>query len=343
MKRWSLVLAVLAAGGMTGCEWADQLAGRASTDKFAGGSGLLRAPDPQRRNRAELRVAQDLERADASSRVVGVEGDPGRATFDGNPLSYVEPAQEGAVLASWGGLGTQARANPASLYTAGYTPRGNFSPPPPSPAPVPAPRTTGIPDTVREGYHQTMDWLNEQFTKASTAVGAPWAGSLRNAVSLPSRGEGFYFARYNGRWGTQALVRGLVWMGAQMKAKGNPDMEVWDLSNKDGGKIRRHRSHQNGRDVDIAFYSDRNGFDTARNWDLLVSVLENPHFRVSNVFVASYLEGKLIRHAQQTLGANHELVRRARSVMSHEPHHEDHFHVRIEDPDGQPYLQVAGL
>lgn len=343
MRRWLSVAAAVLNLGLAGCDW-EEIKKHFAGKEGASASermGLLRTPSQPRPEQAS--AAEEARRIEQAYQYIGADqDDPGRRSFDGDARSYVDMGEDlqtaGVVQASWNGQGARPRA--ASVAFSDYRFRAAAAAPP---SPSSTRREPGFLDRVRDNYHTIADWTGQQFTNVSLALGAPWAGRLKNGVPLPPRGEGYYFARYRGNWGTDALVRGIQWMGSRMKALGHQDMEVWDLSNKDGGQIRNHKSHQNGCDVDIAFYRTSRGFDTARNWDLLVSALENPHFQVSNVFVAGHLAGQLVKHGQETLGPRHPLVLKARSVMSHEPNHEDHFHIRIHPPRPGPVVVQASV
>lgn len=178
---------------------------------------------------------------------------------------------------------------------------------------------------TQETYRAGRAWTGDRVSDLSTAVGAPWSGGLRNGVQLPTRGTGFRFVRY-GQWGTARMVNGIQYIGQRLARAGAPTMQVGDMSYKNGGPIRRHKSHQNGRDVDIFFISGRGGFDTASNWLLIRSALDNPYMRVSNVFISNQKKAALLSYARRI---GDPMASRAASVMSYEPGHNDHFHIRI--------------
>jgi penicillin-insensitive murein endopeptidase len=196
----------------------------------------------------------------------------------------------------------------------------------------------------------------------SCSRGTVTDGELRNGVELRPDGE-FHsiidrLRKYNARWGTHELVR-LIQKAAHYVhlADGGAPLRVGDLSKKDGGDIRWHRSHNSGRDVDLAFYVvdadtgesvaaprllhfDGNGvsrqrkdlrFDVARNWRLVEGLLEQNQVRVQWLFISRPLKKLLLDHARQR-GANAEIVRRAEAVL-HQPKgaspHANHFHLRI--------------
>ena len=137
-------------------------------------------------------------------------------------------------------------------------------------------------------------------------------------------------------------------------------LSVGELSGPRGGRIDGHRSHQNGRDVDIAFYMldaagrpydpygfaafDRHGhgltpnesltFDDRRNYELLARLVSDPDARVQYVFVADTLKNRILREARRRR-ASERVLTRLEAVMvqpSHGHPHRNHFHVRIYCP-----------
>ncbi len=94
---------------------------------------------------------------------------------------------------------------------------------------------------------------------SSVAVGTHSRGVLRNGATLPFRGDGYFIPR---RWqerkrnyGTEELVH-LIVRAARSVDRQHPGgtLGVADLSPRGGGSTPEHRSHQNGRDVDLIFY-----------------------------------------------------------------------------------------
>jgi len=205
---------------------------------------------------------------------------------------------------------------------------------------------------------------------ASVSAGLPWAGRLVHAVPLrmshvlrPVTAE---YTRSGNFYGTAELVAMLErtaqliagrWPGAQLA--------VGELSGPRGGKIKGHRSHRSGRDVDVAFFMhDADGraahmhdfvtfrrdgsaqrkqqtlyFDDAKNWAMVASMLRDPDARVQLIFVAKRIRARLLLEGRRQ-GASDELLRAAAAVMvqprrGHK--HGNHFHVRIYcSPDDRP-------
>lgn len=192
----------------------------------------------------------------------------------------------------------------------------------------------------------------------SRAVGRPHDGHLEHAMRITSdRALTFkYGSPDEERWGTEELV-GMVQRAASRVRRVHPGsvMSVGDLSRREGGRMRPHLSHRNGRDVDLGFYLRRGDeparaqrfirirrsgtggsytFDDARNWALVTAMLTDERAEVEAILVAEHLERRLLAEArrQRTPGFLYE---RARLLM-YQPRrggkHDDHFHVRIRCP-----------
>jgi len=199
---------------------------------------------------------------------------------------------------------------------------------------------------------------------ASLSTGSPSSGRLVAGVELretPHLRRVTGYRRSPNRWATEELI-GLLERAAARVAQRIPGsrVSVGDLSGPAGGPLPFHRSHQSGRDVDIApFMLDRSGapvealrfvsfaddglgevpfrnlrFDDPRNWELVTALVEDPDTRVQSIFVNAGLERRLLAEGRSR-GASPALVERVRIVVS-QPHvrhpHRNHFHVRIECP-----------
>jgi penicillin-insensitive murein DD-endopeptidase len=195
------------------------------------------------------------------------------------------------------------------------------------------------------------------------SLGAPNEGRLVGGARLddakavrvyPSR------AGRDRRWGLPELV-GMLTRSSERVAAQHPGsvLGVGDLSQRGGGDISLHHSHESGRDADVGFYVarsngkgfvgddfvafDREGraldgralrFDDARNWALVESWLSDPKARVTHVFIAEHLRARLLAYAR-SVGAPERLRARAAFTLTQPRHalpHDDHFHVRIACP-----------
>jgi penicillin-insensitive murein endopeptidase len=200
-------------------------------------------------------------------------------------------------------------------------------------------------------------------TVPASSVGSPNEGKLVGGIKLDTSDGNVRvvpaYARGDTRWGLPALIH-MIERSAKKVAKKYPGsvLGVGDVSRKNGGDIFLHRSHESGRDADIAFYVvDHKGknllpdtfvqfqstiestsmpgarFDVAKNWLLVQSMLEDPVARVSHIFVADPLRRILLAHARSRVSP--ALYNRAAVVMmqpSNALPHDNHFHVRISCP-----------
>jgi penicillin-insensitive murein DD-endopeptidase len=170
------------------------------------------------------------------------------------------------------------------------------------------------------------------------------------------------YAAADVRWGLEPLVQ-MIDRAARQVRREYPDtiMSVGHLSREGGGEIDRHRSHESGRDADIAFFvrsaSGRQmlpsrfvpfrgdgtapewagaKFDDAKNWTLVESMVSDPQAHVTHIFVAAPLRARLLAYAERmgvpsaTRIRAAELLQQPRGALPHD----DHFHVRIGCPVG---------
>jgi len=113
-----------------------------------------------------------------------------------------------------------------------------------------ASRVSGLGATVALG-------LSAPIQAESRSVGTPSRGSLVDGVSLPSRGEGFVTYSLLGNWSGRQYVHSrvadtLTAAFASLHAAHSERVAVvGETGLKRGGRIRPHRTHQNGLSVDI--------------------------------------------------------------------------------------------
>lgn len=208
-----------------------------------------------------------------------------------------------------------------------------------------------------------LDELPELSSAPSASVsrGLPWAGRLANAVRLrmgAALAPVAEYARSGNFYGTSELVGMLEHAAHRVHARWpGAQMSVGELSGPRGGRLRGHRSHQSGRDVDVAFLMhDAHGrasrmynfitfrgdgsavrvrqplyFDDAKNWTMVASMLRAPTARVQYMFVAKRIGARLLAEGRRQ-GESEELLQRAAAVLVQPKRghkHANHFHVRI--------------
>lgn len=195
--------------------------------------------------------------------------------------------------------------------------------------------------------------------KSAQSLGTPDDGKLQGGKRI----QGSTSLRVVGalQYGLPSLV-GMLERSSAKVAKRYPGsiLTVGDLSQRGGGDVGGHRSHESGRDADVAFYLRKGDkpflakrfakvgedgvvvgspgvrFDDARNWELIASWLSDPEAQVLQIFVARHLRARLLAQAANA-GASVALRNRAAEVLI-QPRkalpHDNHFHVRIACPRG---------
>lgn len=174
-----------------------------------------------------------------------------------------------------------------------------------------------------------------------------------SGVQLTS-GIGFKVRNPERAWGTDGAVSSIRRAFREVRRRYNGSVAIiGDISREAGGRLRPHRSHQRGLDVDIGFYrvgvTKERSFhrvtpktmDARRTWALLHAFLKAGN--VDMVFVDYSLQKPLYDEAKRVGVRDRELAeyfqyprgKRARDgLVRHEPGHADHIHVRFQQ-DGQ--------
>ena len=204
------------------------------------------------------------------------------------------------------------------------------------------------PDRLRPG--QTLRVTTSLPPSVSRSVGSPTAGKLVNGRALP-RHPAYVLRDRDRAWGTDETVDAITaaFDTVQAKHKQAPRVEVHDLSTREGGWIHDHKSHQSGRDADLAFYQKRcargvcpfrhvkpNELDVATQWTLLRALIDQGN--VEAMFMDRSLQQPLYDYARKQ-GATREQLRRwfqypsgagtSTAIIRHYPKHDDHVHVRF--------------
>ncbi len=197
--------------------------------------------------------------------------------------------------------------------------------------------------------------------------GPPNQGVLLDGVKLPLEGDGYVvqptWAARDSQWGVDELIAVVAWTAREV-ARTHPGtlLAVGDLSIAGGGPSAHHRSHQTGRDVDLVLFGQRDGrplpatamdpygadgtliadptvgFDVEREWTVVRALLGAPGPGVANIFLYAPLRERLLDHARD-LGEPPDLIDLAAAVISQPSDsapHNDHMHVRIYCPRGEP-------
>lgn len=180
------------------------------------------------------------------------------------------------------------------------------------------------------------------------AVGWPAFGRLDNGVFAQST-TGLY-VRSRQAWGTPETVNGLRRIAQEIATlyPGRGDLIVTDISRRDGGHLKPHRTHQNGRDVDVLLYAngdlprarDLKDLDVERTWAMLMALRRDG---VADLVLADMgIQQKLYAYAKTSLELPQAELEalfqypRGRKVkdtfLRHAKGHRTHMHIRFASP-----------
>lgn len=189
------------------------------------------------------------------------------------------------------------------------------------------------------------------------AVGRAGGGRLANGIQFPLDHEDFVVVSPERAYGTAATIDGLLHAAELVQARfpETPRLALGDISARRGGRIRPHRSHQNGLDADVGFYyrdtgetrwfapANRTNLDVERTFALLEALIGLGN--VQYIFVDYRVQKILYEYARDELEYPEDVLAawfqypngyKARgAVLRHVRGHDDHLHVRFTCPDEQ--------
>jgi hypothetical protein len=187
----------------------------------------------------------------------------------------------------------------------------------------------------------------------SRSIGPTTDGQLQNACRIPGQGTG-YIAVSPNAFGTDNTIALLQMAAAQVNRafEGVPAIVIGAISAENGGFLRPHKSHQSGRDVDIAYMrtsrgqprrfelTDASNLDAERTWAFLEALLSTGEvgwifmdYEIQALLYEALLDNGWTEQGlaplfQYPAGANVP-----RGVIRHATGHADHFHVRFRCPE----------
>jgi penicillin-insensitive murein endopeptidase len=188
------------------------------------------------------------------------------------------------------------------------------------------------------------------------SIGTPDAGLLLNPVLFPA---GWYWTlrERDESWATDETIEFIVNAIESVEARypGSPRLVIGDLSNPQGGRIDRHRSHQAGRDADLGFYyrtGESLGFrsarpkdlDAPRTWAFVRALVTESD--VDRIFIDRSLIRVLYEQALaegEDRGWLADIFGRGseKGIIQHERRHKDHLHVRFYNRRAQEHGRIV--
>lgn len=186
----------------------------------------------------------------------------------------------------------------------------------------------------------------------SLSIGGPGGGRLFNAVALEANSR-WTIAPNAASWGTAETLEALQTAIDTVHElfPDTPPIYIGDISSRDGGRLKRHESHQCGRDVDVGFYyasgagrwfapGTAANLDLPRNWALVRALVVRTDVESilldTRIQKALYNYAKSIAEDQDWLDRIFGFVKGSRSaVIKHVTGHHTHYHVRFFSPVAQ--------
>lgn len=186
----------------------------------------------------------------------------------------------------------------------------------------------------------------------SLSIGAPGGGAVMNAVEL-TPGPRILRAPGSISWGTEETIAAVNAVVDVVHAlyPDTPPIFVGDIGHPKGGQLKRHESHQAGRDVDFGFYykggtaqwyvpGTAANLDLPRNWALVRALLVCTD--VEAILLDTRIQRLLYRYAlsisedKEWLDRVFQFVKGSRdAIIRHVPLHRTHYHVRFRNPVAQ--------
>ncbi|MEM6990998.1 MAG: penicillin-insensitive murein endopeptidase [Myxococcota bacterium] len=168
------------------------------------------------------------------------------------------------------------------------------------------------------------------------SVGKPNRGRIEHAVQLPE--SPLYTIRFNRlAWGSSLTVRNVQRALAGFRRDSGFEGEIFigAMSQKSGRRLRPHRSHQSGRDIDVrlpamphvtGYKLDRTEVDWHATWMMVDAFVRTDEVQV--IFLERKLRARL-RSAGLRMGATDERIEAVMGKIRHSKGHTSHVHVRF--------------
>lgn len=175
--------------------------------------------------------------------------------------------------------------------------------------------------------------------------------TLRAAVQLPRKGQGYKRMRPERSWGTPCTIELIQDVYAQFATRnpGSVPGMIADISTREGGWLPPHKSHQRGVDIDVSYYKRGNTrlrglevvtpatIDIVKTWELIRLFINTGH--VDMIFMDYRLQAVLHKYLREQGYAKNQMAqwlqypnprRKRRGLIRHSPGHHHHLHIRFD-------------
>lgn len=195
--------------------------------------------------------------------------------------------------------------------------------------------------------------------RITRSIGTPWAGRLEHGVCFPGHFSGYTLRSPDHTYTTPEVISAILdaIYGVRSRFPGTCNLYLGDFSRPAGGPwYPTHKSHQNGRDVDVGMYARDNlplssfilmnekNLDVEKTWCFIENLLKTG--MVEKIFVDRAIQKLLFRYAMTQKYDYVYLDKlfgncgnyRGHAMIQHEPGHRDHMHIRFY----APWSELAG-
>lgn len=182
----------------------------------------------------------------------------------------------------------------------------------------------------------------------TASIGRPYQGKLKNGIPFPREFRGYTLRDANHTYTTPEVVGALLDAVEDVRQQYPDTCDIYtgDFSQQDGGRMPHHRSHQNGRDVDLGMYAKGNRYldrfvpmnqanlDVPKTWQLVENLLRSQ--KIQYIFLDKRVQRLLYDYAAsrgKSRAYLDTLFGNARgATIQHLRGHQDHMHVRFFTP-----------
>lgn len=192
----------------------------------------------------------------------------------------------------------------------------------------------------------------------SISIGPPNRGALFNGVQMPL-GDKWALTDPGNAYGTREAIDQLVRAieAVHEKYPRSPKVIIGHWSSRRGGRLKPHKSHQSGRDVDVGYYytsqtgwyarAHAKNLDRPRTWALVKALLTKGD--VEMILIDTSIQRMLRDHAIAA-GEDRAFVDRVFQVsgeksgfapVRHARGHDTHIHVRFRSPEAVASGRIA--
>lgn len=233
-------------------------------------------------------------------------------------------------------------------------------PDPPAAKPTPKAPAKSAPVVVKPKPHPLAGLTDKELearllkspaSLGSMSIGRPGSGALFNGKQMP-KGKGWKIVNPRETWGTAETIDALVRCITIVNKKHpkTPPLRIGDISDRDGGHLVPHLSHQSGRDVDAGYYyidksrwyakAGKRNLDVPRTWTLIKAIITESD--IERIFMDISIQRMLKAYAAKQGEDPAWLdsifggpLSNDRPIIKHISGHATHVHLRFYNPIAQ--------